>query len=360
MNNHKYVGLDTDQATIIARVEDAKGNFIMEAAIETSASSIRQFFKGLEGTIHVAFEEGTQAAWFYDVIRPLVADVTVCDGRWNKLIQSGNKGDRIDAAKLTRLLRLGELHAVYHGERSTRGLKELVHGYESLVTDTTRAKNRLKAVFRSQAIRCRGVLVYSPQARKQWLEKLGAAAINARASILYEQYDCLTKLRDKAHKAMTTEARTHPAYKRIKKVSGLGEVRTAQLIAVVGSPHRFRTKRQFWPYCGLAVVTRDSSEYEIVDGQRRRKRNKKGQTRGLNQNYNRTLKAVFKGAAATAIERPPFKQYRQRLIDKGIRPELALLTVARKIAAITLTIWKKGEEFDPERVNQAVPGTGNK
>ena len=359
MNNDKYVGLDTDQATIIARVDDAKGNFVMESAIETSASSIRQFFKGLEGTIHVAFEEGTQAAWFYDVIRPLVADVTVCDPRRNKLVHTGNKSDRIDAAKLTRLLRLGELHAVYHGERSIRGLKELVHGYESLVTDTTRAKNRLKAVFRSQAIRCRGQLVYNTQERKQWLGKLETAALSARASILYEQLDSLTKLRDKAYKAMITEARRHPAYKRLKKVSGLGEVRIAQIIAAVSSPHRFRTKRQFWPYCGLAVVTRNSSEYEVVDGQRRRKRNKQAQTRGLNRNYNRTLKAVFKGAAATAIEREPFKQYRQRLIDKGIRPELALLTVARKIAAITLTIWKKGEEFDPERVNQAVPGTGN-
>jgi transposase len=359
MNNDKYVGLDTDQATIIARVDDAKGNFVMESAIETSASSIRQFFKGLEGTIHVAFEEGTQAAWFYDVIRPLVADVTVCDPRRNKLVHTGNKSDRIDAAKLTRLLRLGELHAVYHGERSIRGLKELVHGYESLVTDTTRAKNRLKAVFRSQAIRCRGQLVYNTQERKQWMGKLETAALSARASILYEQLDSLTKLRDKAYKAMITEARRHPAYKRLKKVSGLGEVRIAQIIAAVSSPHRFRTKRQFWPYCGLAVVTRNSSEYEVVDGQRRRKRNKQAQTRGLNRNYNRTLKAVFKGAAATAIEREPFKQYRQRLIDKGIRPELALLTVARKIAAITLTIWKKGEEFDPERVNQAVPGTGN-
>lgn len=359
MNKDKYVGLDTDQATIIGRVEDAKGNFVMESAIETSASSIRQFFKGLEGTIHVGFEEGNQAAWLYDVIGPLVAEVIVCDPRRNKLIQSGNKADRIDAAKITRLLRLGELHPVYHGERSTRGLKELVHGYESLVTDTTRTKNRLKAVFRSQAIRCRGQLVYSKQERKQWLGKLDTVALGERASLLYEQFDSLTKLRDKAHTAMTTEARRHPAYKRLKKVCGLGDVRTAQIIAVVGSPHRFRTKRQFWPYCGLAVVTRTSGEYEIVDGQRRRKRNKQAQTRGLNQNYNRTLKAVFKGAAATAIERPPFKQYRQRLIDKGIRPELALLTVARKIAAITLTIWKKGEEFDPERVNQAVPSTGS-
>lgn len=356
MTKDKYVGLDTDQATIICRVDDAKGNLVMESAIETSASSIRQFFRGLDGTIHVGFEEGTQAGWLYDVIRPLVAEVIVCDPRRNKLIQSGNKADRIDASKVARLLRLGELHAVYHGERGTRGLKELVHGYQSLVADSTRAKNRLKAIFRSQAIRCRGKLVYSQEQRKQWLGKLDSAALIARASSLYEQADCLTKLRDKAHKAMISEGRRHPAYNRLKKISGLGEVRTAQIIAVVGWPHRFRTKRQFWPYCGLAVVTHTSSEYEIVDGQRRRKRNKQAQTRGLNENYNRTLKAVFKGAAATAVERPPFKQYRQRLIDKGIKPELALLTVARKIAAITLTIWKKGEEFDPERVNQAAPG----
>ena len=352
MNKNKYVGLDVDQATTVVAIEDARGEFLMESFLPTRAVELREFFKGLKGRIHVGFEEGTQATWLYDLIEPLVKEVVVCDPRRNKLIQSGNKGDRVDARKLARLLRLGELHAVYHGERGTRGLKELVHAYEQLVGDTARTKNRLKGAFRSRAIGCRGDKVYGASERKDWLAKVDTPAVRARISSLYEQLDCLKKLRDQAHKEMIKEARKHPAYKLIINVSGLGSVRTSQIIATVGSPHRFRTKRQFWPYCGLAVVTHMSSEYEVVDGKRRRK-SKPLQTRGLNKNFNRTMKVVFKGASETAIKKAPFKQYYQRMIDNKMRPEMARLTVARKISAITLAVWKKGEEFDPEKVNQA-------
>jgi transposase len=157
---------------------------------------------------------------------------------------------------------------------------------------------------------------------------------------------------------MITGAKKHPSYKLLVKQPGLGPVRSAQILGIVGTPHRFRTKRQFWPYCGLAVVVHDSGEYEIVDGQRRR-RKRPVRTRGLNKNFNRTLKVVFKGAAKTVISRDPFKQYYQRLLDKNIRPEMARLTVARKISAITLAILKSREEFDPIRVNQAVSDSGD-
>jgi transposase len=357
MNKDKYVGLDVDQATTVVAIEDAAGSFLMETFLPTRAVELREFFKGLKGTIHVALEEGTQATWLYDLIEPLVKEVVVCDPRRNKLIQTGNKGDRIDAQKLARLLRLGELHAVYHGEHGTPGLKELVHGYDQLVRDTARTKNRLKGAFRSRGIGCRGEKVYRATERTDWLAKVDVAAVRARVSSLYEQLDCLRKLREQAHKEMIKEAQKHPAYKLIIEVSGLGSVRTSQIIATVGSPHRFRTKRQFWPYCGLAVVTHMSSEYEIVDGRRRRK-NKPMQTRGLNKNFNRTMKAVFKGATETAINKAPFKEYYQRLIDNKMRPEMARLTVARKISAITLAVWKKGEKFDPEKVNQAAPDSG--
>jgi transposase len=267
----------------------------------------------------------------------------VCDPRRNKLIQSGNKGDRIDARKLAKLLRLGELHEVYHGERTTRGLKELVRAYECLVEDTARTKNRLKGAFRSRGIRCRGKNVYHQVERKEWLAKVDIEALG---------------LREESKRAMLAEAQKHLANKLVMTVSGLGPVRSAQIIATVGTPNRFRTKRQFWPYCGLGVVSEGSGEYEIVDNKPQR-RKKSAHTRGLNRNFNRRLKAVFKGAATSAIVTEPFKQYYQRLIDNKMREEMALLTVARKIAAITLAVWKKGEKFDSDRVNQAAQGTGN-
>jgi hypothetical protein len=33
-----------------------------------------------------------------------------------------------------------------------------------------------------------------------------------------------------------------------------------------------------------------------------------------------------------------------------MKPEMARLTLARKIAAITLTLWKRGESFDAEQL----------
>ncbi len=359
MTVEKYVALDVDSANIVIGVYDRKGQQVMRSHVRTNGNNIRQFFKGLSGNVHVVFEEGTQAAWLYDLIRPLVTAVTVCDPRENKLLKSGNKSDDIDIDKLARLLRLGEVQAVYHGEETIQGLKHLVGAYENLVSDTVRAMNRLKAMFRGRGIGSRGTKVYSNEGRKERLTKLNIEGLRARAGYLYKQIDCLMKLRNEARKAMCGEAARHSAYKLIKGVPGIGPVRTAQIIATVGTPHRFRTKRQLWPYCGLAVVTRSSADYEWV-GEQSRKRKRPAQTRGLNKNYNRRLKQVFKGAAVSAIRtNEQFKQYYQRLIDKGIRPEMAQLTVARKLSAITLAVWKKGEKFDPEKLNQAAQSTGN-
>jgi transposase len=356
MNSHKYVGMDIDQSTSVIAIEDSKGNFVMESYVPTKASELRAFFKGLDGRVHVAFEEGTQAAWLYELIEPLVEDVLVCDRRGEKV--RGNKGDRVDAYKLVRQLRQGELRRVYQGERGHRELKELIRGYDYLVQDIVRTKSRLKAAFRSRGVKCAGQSVYRKTDRDDWLKKIDLEALEARVNSLYEQLDCLTRLRKKAKDAMIAGAIKHPSYKLLVTLPGLGPVRSAQILGIVGTPHRFRSKRQFWPYCGLAVVVHESGEYEIVDGQRRR-RKRPVRTRGLNKNFNRTLKAVFKGAAKTVIARDPFKQYYQRLIDKNIRPEMARLTLARKISAITLSILKTGKEFDPIRVNQAVSDSGD-
>jgi transposase len=72
---------------------------------------------------------------------------------------------------------------------------------------------------------------------------------------------------------------------------------------------------------------------------------------GLNANHNHALKAVFKDAAATAVARcQPFQEFYTRWIAQGMKPELARVTLARKIASVTLTLWKKGERFNVEHL----------
>jgi hypothetical protein len=88
-------------------------------------------------------------------------------------------------------------------------------------------------------------------------------------------------------------------------------------------------------------------------------------SKDLNRVMNR-LKALYRGwgipCAGTKVYALRYRQEwlakiphagvrrRAELLDKGMKPEMARLTLARKIAAITLTLWKKGERFDAELV----------
>ena len=351
MTNDKYVGMDAHPASIMAEVLNANGRVVSRSIMETNPEQIKDYFRGMSGVVHVTFEEGTQAAWLYEMIRPLVAEVIVCNPRDNKLVQSGNKSDKIDAHKLASLLRMGELKPVYQGEARTRELKETVRSYSALSKDTRRVMNRIKAIYRGRGIVCKGTHVYEPKMREQWAMRLADINTRNRLELLYRELDCLSCLRKESRAELARQVRRQPAWKILKQVPGLGPIRIAYIIGIVSTPFRFRTERQFWPYCGLAVVTCSSSDYEVVGGKFRRSKKPIG-TRGLNRNYNRDLKYVFKSAALHASSREPFKPYYDRLIANKMKPELARVTLARKMAAITLAIWKKGEGFDADRLIQ--------
>ena len=237
MNDAKYIGLDVHQATISVAVLDSAGKLVMEAILETKAEAILQLIHGLRGSLHVTFEEGTCAAWLYDLLKPHVTQVLVCDPRKNALIKAGNKSDHIDARKLADLLYLNKLNPVYHGETGIRALKEVARSYLALTRDTTRG-------------------------------------------------------------------------------------------------------------------TSTSGEYRIVEGQLKRSK-KFLAIRGLNANHNHDLKNIFKGAATRAAAVPgPFQEFHAGLVARGMKPTMARLTLARKIAAIALIVWKKGVSFDAEHLKQ--------
>jgi len=348
MDSKKYIGMDVHQATISVAVRDSAGKLVMESILETKANTILEFMRGLGGSLWVTFEEGTSAAWLYDLLKPHVAHVVVCDPRKNALLKAGNKNDRVDPRKLTDLLRAGLLSPVYHGECGVRTLQELARSYLTVTKDLTRVMNRLKALYRSWAIACAGEKVYAPRHRSAWLEKLLQAGVRRRAEQLYQQLDNLVQIRREARQELLRESRKHPASQFLSQIPRLGPVRVALLIALLQTPHRFRTKRQLWAYCGLALQTRSSGEYRFTGGQLQRSKRLPA-IRGLNVNHNHDLKNLFKSAATQASgSSDPWADFYQNLLARGMKPAMARLTLARKMAAIVLRIWKKGERFDPE------------
>jgi len=352
MNDAKYIGMDVHQATISVAVRDSRGNLVMEAILETKAETILQFIRGLRGSLYVTFEEGTWAAWLHDLLQPHVTRVLVCDPRKNALLKVGNKDDRIDARKLSELLYLNKLHPVYHGEHGIRALKELARSYITITRDLTRVMSRLKAIYRSGGIPCAGKQVYAPRYRAEWLARISEPGVRRRAELYCQQFDALAALRQQARRELLAEARKHPAMRLLRQIPSIGPIRAALLIALMQTPPRFRTKRQLWAYCGLALRTYTSGEYRFVSGQRKRSK-KVLAVRGLNIHHNHDMKNIFKGAATRAASTAgPFQDFYEACVTRGMKPHLARLTLARKIAAITLLGWKKGVRFDAEHLKQ--------
>src|SRR5579863_9302521 len=81
LNDQKYIGMDVHTESISIAVRNGAGKIAMECVIETKASMILQFIDGLRGGLHVTFEEGTWAAWLYDLLKPHVTRLVVCDPR---------------------------------------------------------------------------------------------------------------------------------------------------------------------------------------------------------------------------------------------------------------------------------------
>lgn len=346
----KYIGLDVHKETIVIAVRNGSGKLVMESIVETKASSLLQFLHGLRGELHVTFEEGTWAAWLYDLLKPHVHEVLVCNPRRNALLKEGSKNDKVDARKLSELLCAGMLRPVYHGANGLRTLRELARSYQTISRDLTRVMNRLKAVFRGWGIACAGTQVYAPRCREEWLNKIPHAGARRRAELLYQQLDGLQALRREVRPEFLAESRKHKAAKLLRQIPCIGPIRAGLLIALIQTPHRFRSKRQLWTYSGLGLETHDSAQYCYVHGQLQRSK-KPPQLRGLNENHNHNMKEIFKGAATPAsCGTGPFRDFYAALLAKGMKPEMARLTLARKIAAITLTLWKKEERFDAEQL----------
>lgn len=342
----KYVGLDAHSQTCTFGVMSASGKRLTSSVVETNGRCLVDAVRSIPGEVHLCLEEGTQSAWLHEILSPHVGEIVVSVPEENR----GPKDDLRDAWARAEDLRTGRVRTrVYKAPKHFAGLRSAACAYRLATQDMVRTKNRLKAVLRS-----RGILgdtsVYDTVARTKWLKQLPVGH-RQLAGWLGRELDELVPLRDEAEEWLAKEAKSHPIIRKLRTGPGMGPIRTAQLVAIVGTPHRFRTSRQFWSYCGLAIVSRSSSDWvRSKDGTW--VRGQVYQTRGLTRKRQPTLKSIFKGAATTVIAQlpdGPLHGHYQRMLDSGIKPNLAKLTVARRIAAIVLAMWKHKEVYDPKR-----------
>ena len=342
----RYVGLDAHPTSCTFAVMGPSGKRLKSMVVETNGAALVEAVKSIRGRVHLCLEEGTQSAWLHELLSPHVAELVVAVAPENK----GPKDDLRDAWARADDLRTGSIKTrVYKAPLHLAALRNAVRGYGFAVRDVVRAMNRLRSVFVSRGIAVDDG-IYKVKGRVRWLAKL-TPPHRRLAEWLGRQLDQLVPLREQAEQWLLEEAKTHPIIRTLRTAPGMGPIRTAQVVAITVDPHRFRTRRQYWSYCGFGIVRRSSSDWvQGKDG--RWARSQVQQTRGLTRKRHPLLKSVFKGAATTVITQlpdHPLHKDNERMLAAGIKPNLAKLTLARKVAATVLSMWKHREAYDPQR-----------
>lgn len=346
----RFVGLDVHDATTSICMRDRDGRILHETVIPTTTAALRRYFRLHRGRIAVTFEEGTLASWLYQILHEQVALLIVCNPRHNRLLNVGSKSDRIDARKLSELLRLGALRPVHHDAHPVE-IRELVAHYDVLVTDSIRVMVRIRSIYRANGVRVEGENAHESRPRKRWLRAMRNEVARRRLERLYRQFDAVLELREEARLDMLAAAAKYPEFELLQTIPYVGEIRAAHLLAWVAVRH-FPSRRHLWSYAGFAVVTRSSSDHDR-DG---RRNERPRLSRGLSRNCNPRLKRVLKDIALGASRgRGALKGIYDAYIARGLTVQVARVALARRIASIVRAVLRHSHPYSEQRL----PGAGS-
>jgi transposase len=323
-----YIGLDAHSTTSTFAVLDQDGQCVLRDTVNTSEKNLSQVISKINGERILTFEESTISQWLYLTLRENVDQLVVCNPVYVAKKQ-GAKTDFRDALHLAQELRCGHLKEVFHSDNHWAQLRMSVSGYIDIVSEIVRFKNRLKAVFRSQAIKTDENNFYKNKERVSELPHESAKFV---ATNLFNQIEYLESEKIKYLDFFKNNQKKYRPIRNLMTIPGISLIRANIIAALVCQPARFKNKHVFWGYCMLV------RHIQISDGRIY------GNKRVFGR---RELRDVFIGAAESAVRtETTLRDYYDALRAKGTSHKDAKVALARKVASTALSLLKDNEIYN--------------
>ncbi|KKO20343.1 MAG: transposase [Candidatus Brocadia sp.] len=324
----KYIGLDAHSSTCTFNVTDERGREVDNTTIESNGRLLVKYVRGVEGVKKLTFEECELSNWLYEILRPEVDELIVCNPVANGDYKK-KKTDKMDARKLSNLLRGGFLVPVYHDGSKRERLRSLMSGYQDFIEEGVRLKNRYKSLFRKSGKKIKGEALYNDESFLEGLERRDFQFIGTQ---IYQLLEKMEEGRQEYVKEIVRCSKGFKEIKYLKSIPGIGSIQAAKIVSQVIDPERFSSKYKYYSYCGLV----------------RHKRISDGRGYGSEKIWgNRILKCVYKMAGHSVLKgKSGLRNYYDTLRLKGIGHDNAYNAVCRKIAAISLSVWRKSEKYN--------------
>lgn len=323
-----YIGLDAHCKTSTFAVVDHQGQCVLRETVHTTEKSLSHVIHKIQGERYLTFEESTISQWLYLQLREHVDELTVCNPVYVAK-KPGAKTDFRDALHLAQELRTGHLQPVFHDASHWIQLRVSVSGYLDLVEEIIRFKNRLKSVFRAEALATDENSFYGNQKRADELKNPSAKFV---AENLFNQIEFLEEEKLKFRKLFEKNRRQYKPIRNLMTIPGISLIRANIISALVCQPNRFENKHKFWGYCMLVRHIQQSG----------------GRIYGNKRVFGRReLRNVFVGAAETAIRTETrLRDHYDALRAKGVKHKEAKLSLARSIASISLCLLKNNDAYN--------------
>jgi transposase len=322
-----FIGLDAHSSTSTFAIVDEQGNCTHRSTVKTSESTLVSVIKSINGTRKLTLEESTISQWLYLTLKDHVDEILICNPVYVAKKQ-GAKTDFRDALHLVQELRTGHLSPVFHDDSHWSELRVSVSGYRDIVGEIVRFKNRLKAVFRSSGLKTDENKFYKNKERVSEISNDHAKFV---ATQLFAQIDYLENEKLKYKDLFNLNRKKYRPIRNLMTIPGISLVRANIIAAIVCQPARFKEKHKFWGYCMLV------RHIQISGGKIYGNKRVHGR---------RELRDVFIGAAESALRSDStLRDYYDALRAKGTKHKDAKVSLARKLAAISLNLLKNNEIY---------------
>lgn len=322
-----FIGLDAHSTTSTFAVVNQSGECVLRKTVDTTEKNLSWVIEQVQGERELTFEESTLSQWLYLSLREKVDRLVVCNPCFIAKKQ-GAKTDFRDALHLAQELRTNHLSEVHHESSHWIELRTLVSGYLDITSEIVRFKNRLKAIFRASAIQTDENSFYKNKHRVRELKNDSEKFV---AEKLFSQIEYLEDEKLKYRERFKLNKKKYRPIRNLMTVPGIDLIRSNIIAAIVTTPHRFENKHRFWGYCML-VRHIQSSGGRVYGNKRIHGR--------------RELRDVFIGAAESALRtQTSLRDYYDQLKLRGTTHKNAKVALARRIAALSLSILKNNEVY---------------
>jgi transposase len=335
MNVIHYIGFDVHKKSISYCVKLADGTIVEEDKLAARRATLRQWAGKRTEPWQGAMEATLFSAWIYDTLKPFASKLEMGHPAMMKAIgASKKKNDRLDARKISDLVRANLVPACWVAPAEIRELRRMLRYRSLVVNQAVRMKNKISGLLMESGAEYNKKRLHGEKYFAEMLENLEEVPDSVK-ELLQLSRGALESFQATQQQLLVNLAQ-HPQLaervKRLSSIGGVGNVTALTWALEIGDPHRFSSIGDAVSYCGLTSALIVSAE--------------KQQRGPISKQRNPHLQAVLIEAAKLAPRwNPQLKELHQRELQHGHRNR-ATLEVARKLVAYLLAVDKSGKDFE--------------